>query len=393
MGFTAQVVRLSSGGSLKLSVGKIRTVAGKVLCPKGLQPDDRVYHGPPTTPRAAGSDPPAGTQGAGGVPGTGQSRRVTRAEDADRRGPSRSVLLVVLGVGLGAGATLLVRGCARRAEPPAPAPRPRRRCPRRGRRLRSGRPATPGAALRFRARGPRRRGSPRDRHRRHRLRSAAPGPFSRRSRVPLAARRHSERAARVRGGAARAGEGLGPPRSPADGPGGRPRPRRARSGRRTTTRRFAAGVLAALARFPGALGINNHQGSKATADARVVRGVLGVVKEKGPLLPRLADDDGVRRGCGGGEARRSLPRARRLPRRRGDRSPRTPAARRARSRPRGRRRSRSRRSAVRPSSSATRGRRRSRSCRRRSVCSERRGTESSCGCRSWFRSEDGCLRR
>jgi C-terminal processing protease CtpA/Prc len=46
MGFTAQVVRLSSGGSLRLSVGKIRTVAGKVLCPKGLQPDDRVFHGP-----------------------------------------------------------------------------------------------------------------------------------------------------------------------------------------------------------------------------------------------------------------------------------------------------------------------------------------------------------
>ena len=42
-----------------------------------------------------------------------------------------------------------------------------------------------------------------------------------------------------------------------------------------------AGVLAALARFPGALGINSHQGSKATADARVVRDVLGVVKEKG----------------------------------------------------------------------------------------------------------------
>ncbi|HSB64566.1 MAG TPA: S41 family peptidase [Thermoanaerobaculia bacterium] len=46
MGFTAQVVKLASGGSLKLSVGKIRTVAGRALCPKGLQPDDRVYHGP-----------------------------------------------------------------------------------------------------------------------------------------------------------------------------------------------------------------------------------------------------------------------------------------------------------------------------------------------------------
>ncbi len=47
MGFTAQVVKLSSGGSLKLSVGKIHTLAGKALCPKGLQPDDRVYHGAP----------------------------------------------------------------------------------------------------------------------------------------------------------------------------------------------------------------------------------------------------------------------------------------------------------------------------------------------------------
>jgi uncharacterized protein len=40
-------------------------------------------------------------------------------------------------------------------------------------------------------------------------------------------------------------------------------------------------VLAALAKTSGAIGINNHQGSKATADARVVRAVLGVVKERG----------------------------------------------------------------------------------------------------------------
>lgn len=42
-----------------------------------------------------------------------------------------------------------------------------------------------------------------------------------------------------------------------------------------------AKLLQALARTPGALGVNNHQGSKATADARVVRAVLAVVKEKG----------------------------------------------------------------------------------------------------------------
>jgi polysaccharide deacetylase 2 family uncharacterized protein YibQ len=40
-------------------------------------------------------------------------------------------------------------------------------------------------------------------------------------------------------------------------------------------------VLEALAKTPGAIGINNHQGSKAMADARVVRAVLGVVKERG----------------------------------------------------------------------------------------------------------------
>lgn len=42
-----------------------------------------------------------------------------------------------------------------------------------------------------------------------------------------------------------------------------------------------ARVLAALARVPGAIGLNNHQGSKATADPRVLRDVLLVVKEKG----------------------------------------------------------------------------------------------------------------
>ena len=47
MGFTAEVVKLASGGSLRLSVGKIHTLGGKELCPKGLQPDDRVYHGAP----------------------------------------------------------------------------------------------------------------------------------------------------------------------------------------------------------------------------------------------------------------------------------------------------------------------------------------------------------
>jgi polysaccharide deacetylase 2 family uncharacterized protein YibQ len=41
-----------------------------------------------------------------------------------------------------------------------------------------------------------------------------------------------------------------------------------------------AKILTALEKTPGAVGINNHQGSKAMADARVVRAVLGVVKDR-----------------------------------------------------------------------------------------------------------------
>lgn len=39
-------------------------------------------------------------------------------------------------------------------------------------------------------------------------------------------------------------------------------------------------LAAALERVPGAIGLNNHQGSTATKDARVVRAVLGLVKER-----------------------------------------------------------------------------------------------------------------
>ena len=46
MGFVQQSVKLQSGGTLKLSVGKIRTISGRALSPKGLTPDDRVYHVP-----------------------------------------------------------------------------------------------------------------------------------------------------------------------------------------------------------------------------------------------------------------------------------------------------------------------------------------------------------
>ena len=52
-------------------------------------------------------------------------------------------------------------------------------------------------------------------------------------------------------------------------------------GTRDSDETIRARVLAALAKMAGAIGINNHQGSKATADPRVVRAVLGVVREKG----------------------------------------------------------------------------------------------------------------
>ena len=43
----------------------------------------------------------------------------------------------------------------------------------------------------------------------------------------------------------------------------------------------AALVRGAVARLPGAIGVNNHQGSRASADRRVMAAVLGVVGEKG----------------------------------------------------------------------------------------------------------------
>ncbi|HEV8268050.1 MAG TPA: S41 family peptidase [Thermoanaerobaculia bacterium] len=58
MGFKSQVVKLASGGSLKLSVGKLHTPRGKVLSPRGVEPDDRVFPLPPdeSSPNAP-SDP------------------------------------------------------------------------------------------------------------------------------------------------------------------------------------------------------------------------------------------------------------------------------------------------------------------------------------------------
>lgn len=44
---------------------------------------------------------------------------------------------------------------------------------------------------------------------------------------------------------------------------------------------IAATVSRAIDLVPGAIGLNNHQGSAATTDARVVRAVLGVVRDRG----------------------------------------------------------------------------------------------------------------
>jgi len=44
MGLTQDVVRLASGGALKITVGKVWTAAGRSLSPRGLDPDDRVFH-------------------------------------------------------------------------------------------------------------------------------------------------------------------------------------------------------------------------------------------------------------------------------------------------------------------------------------------------------------
>jgi carboxyl-terminal processing protease len=58
MGFSSQIVKLASGGALKLSVGKVKTARGKTLSPKGLDPDDRVFTlAPDDTSGKVPSDP------------------------------------------------------------------------------------------------------------------------------------------------------------------------------------------------------------------------------------------------------------------------------------------------------------------------------------------------
>lgn len=207
------------------------------------------------------------------------TRRRSRA--AGGVGRLKGAFLIVLGVGLGVGATWFLRGCGRRSERPAEAPRSAPAVP-------TARP-TPASIARVPT-------LPSDFEPVNR----APGGvlaividdigFDPPSRTLLASLEghlalavipnspHGAEAARL---AREKGWDLlvHLPMDPEAG-----RAEKGSLGPKDDDAAIRAGVLAALARFPGALGINNHQGSRATADARVVRNVLEVVKEKGLLF-------------------------------------------------------------------------------------------------------------
>lgn len=46
MGVSSEVVRLASGGALKITVARLKTHLGRPLSPKGLEPDERVFVAP-----------------------------------------------------------------------------------------------------------------------------------------------------------------------------------------------------------------------------------------------------------------------------------------------------------------------------------------------------------
>lgn len=195
------------------------------------------------------------------------------------RGGLRSALLVFFGVGLGVCATLFVRGCARRGEGPASGsrPAPSKSAPH---------PAPPGAA------GPapvlpsdfepvdRRRGGVvavvvddvgyDERTLEALARWDAPFAVAVIPSAPFASRAVS--LAREKGWDLLVHLPMEPESGPSESE---------TIGVRDNDDAIRGRVQAALAKTPGAIGINNHQGSKATADARVVRAVLGVVKERG----------------------------------------------------------------------------------------------------------------
>ena len=196
-----------------------------------------------------------------------------------KRGGLRSVLLVFFGVALGVSATFFVRGCARRRAPLAPGARP---TPPKG----ASRPTPPAAERPARALPY--DFEPADLRRggvvavvvddvgydEHALETLAlwdapfavavipSAPFASRA-VSLAREKSWDLLVHL-------------PMEPESGPS-ESEAISVRDGDDAIRGR----VLAALAKTSGAIGINNHQGSKATADARVVRAVLGVVKERG----------------------------------------------------------------------------------------------------------------
>jgi len=195
------------------------------------------------------------------------------------RGRLRSVLLLFFGVVLGVSATLFVRGCTRREEPPPPGPLPvpSKNAPR---------PTSPATA-------PPARALPSDFEPADRRRGGVVAVvvddvgYDERALETLA-RWDAALAVAVIPSAPFASRAVSLarekgwdllvhlPMEPESGPS-----EAEAIGVRDDDEAIRGRVLAALAKTPGAIGINNHQGSKATADARVVRAVLGVVKEKG----------------------------------------------------------------------------------------------------------------
>lgn len=195
------------------------------------------------------------------------------------RGGFRGVLLVFFGVALGVCATLFVRGCARSGEPPAPGPSP---TPSKG----ALRPTPPAGARRAPALpsdfepADRRRGGVvavvvddvgyDERALETLARWDAPFAVAVIPSAPFASRAVS--LAREKGWDLLVHLPMEPHSGPSEAEA---------IGARDDDDAIRGRVLAALAKTPGAIGINNHQGSKATADTRVVRAVLGIVKERG----------------------------------------------------------------------------------------------------------------
>ncbi|HSB64567.1 MAG TPA: divergent polysaccharide deacetylase family protein [Thermoanaerobaculia bacterium] len=196
------------------------------------------------------------------------------------RGGLRGVLLVFFGVVLGVSTTLFVRGCARRDERPAPSgtrPTPSKGAPR-ATAPKAARPA-PALPSDFEPADRRRGGVVAvvvddvgydERALETLARWDAPFAVAVIPSAPFASRAVS--LAREKGWDLLVHLPMEPHSGPSEAEA---------IGGRDDDDAIRLRVLRALAKTPGAIGINNHQGSKATADTRVVRDVLGVVRDKG----------------------------------------------------------------------------------------------------------------